>query len=197
MTTEIMPDINEAATLSQIERHDKIIELAKSALANAADTKAKGRLSVEQAIECGRLLIEEKLRLKDAGKRTKWSDYFSTVYSEYLPIRTATGWMKLASKGGNASIQNTVRAGMLALEIFPAKIHAKPDENVKNGELPIFTNAASVVNKFAAWRLKFGERVKAGSLTDEQANMLRIQFQPIIDFLAQLQNGTLPEMQAK
>jgi hypothetical protein len=189
MTTEIQQ-------LDQIARHDKIISLAQSALANANDTKARARLSIDEATECGRLLIEEKLNLKKSGKKLKWAEYFDTVYSKHLGYSTATNWMRLASKGENTPLENTTRAGMLALEIFPHKIHEEND-NVKNAKQANFTSPASLVNKFIAWRRKFSQRVTTGSLNDDQIAALKIQFGPIIDFVNQLQAGSLPEAAKK
>jgi hypothetical protein len=179
---------------SQLARRSKIIELAKSALDNAEQTKGRARLAINEAAECGRLLIVEKMALKESGIRGKWCDYFEATFGRYLPFQTARGWMKIAEKAKTEPRPNVTRAGMLALELFPAKVYHK-SEDVKNNESLNFTNILSVMNKFVAWRMRFAERVAIGELTTLQIEQLKKDCAPIIEFVQQLMSGTLPEAQ--
>lgn len=176
----------------QHDRREKIKELATQALANANYTKERARLSISQAMECGKLLIEEKMSLKKEGIRGKWMDFFNAHYGKILPISTAKGWMTLATKSENMPIENVTRKGMLALELFPAKVHIETTD-VKKAKSAIFTSPAALVNKFCAWRKRFGERVPAGSLSHDELESLKLQFKPIIEFIDQLTSETLPE----
>jgi hypothetical protein len=176
-------------TKKQLDRRCRIIELAKSAAANATATRNQAQLSIEQAIECGKLLIIEKHSLKDQGIKGKWREYFDLVFGKHLPIRTATHWMKLAHDSKNMPIENVTRKGMLSLELFPSKIQS----SVKSAMLPKFTNHIALINRFVVWRRQFGERIIANTLTQSELNQLRLDFAPVTLFVEQLKAGTLIE----
>lgn len=114
--------------ITSADRQQRIIELAALVQQNAERAKRHIRLTIEQAVQLGRLLIEEKQTARAAG--SSWGVWFGVRYSRHLSERTARHYAELARRADqNLPEPNMRRVGMLALELMPQKHHPTFTDN--------------------------------------------------------------------
>jgi hypothetical protein len=164
-------------------RQDRIIHLAKKASAYAGQTRKRARASIQAAIDCGKLLLEEKAMIEEKYQRTRgfWVQYFDTTFARHLDIRTGQRWMNLARHviEGKIPEENIMRIGVLSLGMMPSKIHPDlaGDHHIGRIQSHLF-----FVNRFDVWRRSFQEGHAPGALTDGERQQLKADFRPVIDF---------------
>lgn len=165
-------------------RQQSIIRLAKQANSYAGQTRKRARASIQAAIDCGKLLLDEKAMIETKYERTRgfWIQHFDATFARHLDIRTGQRWMNLARHviEGKIPEANILRIGVLSLGMMPAKIHPElpGDHHVGRIQSHLF-----FVNRFDVWRRSFQEGHNPGALTDGERQQLKADFRPVIDFL--------------
>ena len=195
-------------TYEPTERAQQIIALAKEAFEGAEEVRKRTRLSVDSATLCGQLLIQEQADVtKRLGKGT-WESYYEITFAKTVPRRTAFHWMRLAKSSRieappppkqdqpkpvsaiapatTTEIDpNSLRKGMLALHLFPAKKHEPSPLSGQAIAAPKLSTHLSLINRFSAWHSWFMAQ-NNGTLTQQQRQQLRLDFAPMRTMLDQL-----------
>lgn len=181
------------------ERTRQIVALANAALSGVDEVRAHITRCTNAALECGRLLNEERAHVNKEHGHGAWLAYYEAHFAEALPDRTARRWMaqsKLATMAtmATALAPNELRNQVLTLGLFPPKQHT--ETSVGNGQthtlsaeadvtLPKHSTHLGLINRFSAWRTRLKQET-GGKLDHEQAAQLLKDFEPIEQFIAEL-----------
>lgn len=185
----------------------RIIELTQEIQDGTQQAKRQIHTQVENACKCGALLnAEQKIVTKEMG-RGYWMSYFEATFSRHVPYSTARRWMGLAivnktkpevlteskNQDGEAKElqnfdpysqrENTIRRGMLALDMFPKKTHAPLEADRPTPQLQ---SHLAIINRFKAWRADLAKANNYRQLTGEQRTQLRQDFREVIEFCNEL-----------
>lgn len=178
---------------AQEQRIARILELSDHLPTFIEDTKQRIRRSMNEVIEAGKLLIEEKEAFHNrCGKYGAWTKYFNHHFPN-IPMRTANHWMTVASKAILAisegePMANVERKVMSQMELFPTKEYQAIEGEAT---VPQMTNHLTAVNYFSKWVKPISEQKM--KLTDAQKLQLRADFKPVYDFLTELFNDQTNE----
>lgn len=148
---EIVPE-SDSQLSTDISRRSRIIALATSAQYGAKDVRDRQRRCIEEAIECGRLLLDEKHLNASKGK---WADYFQIHFGSVISDRTGRLWMALARKhADNPALPepNLMRNGILALDLMPEKVHPTQPKELT---IVIRNNHMAPIMRVEAWIRQF------------------------------------------
>ena len=183
------------------EQTKRIIELAQEAQGGATEARKRIKLSIDAAVKCGQLLIEERKQvIKEIG-RGYWLSYYEINFAKVLPLRTAQYWMKLQcaiaysrssepGNNGNGDLpesmpeDNITRLGMLALELFPKKTELITHGNVP---APKLTSHLAIIARLEEWILALHKRSNYEPMTTAQRDQLRADFHKVIEFCNELE----------
>lgn len=178
------------------ERARKIIALAQDALAGVDEVRARIRRSTESALECGRLLLEEKARVHKDWGHGEWERYFEANFEAFIPRSTAWLWMKRANcLIGQTTVEpepNRLRHDVLMMGLFPPKVHvidpteAGPEDDGTGNVDTDSPNHVSVINRFNEWWLWFSHRVESGKVGPDEAEQALKDFAPVLQCLRTL-----------
>jgi hypothetical protein len=164
-------------------RRQQIIRLAKEATKGATMTRRRAKMSIDSALECGRLLLEEKQAIQDRFKRQRgfWTEYFDTHFAKHVAASTARKWMQMANIAidQKTPTDNVTRIGFLTLGIMPAKVHPSIP-----GNRPVrrFPSHLSFINRFDVWLRAFVPAHPAATMTEAERQQLKADFRPVLDF---------------
>lgn len=186
------------------DRASQIISLAQSAIQGAEEVKRRVYKSREEAIECGKLLLEEQIHVAKTLGKGSWESYFEIIFSKTISRTTAFAWIKeykqsVAIKAGPSTSpnkpltqataqeheQNTLRRGMLTLNLFPAKKHEPTSQAGPTTATPSLSPHLSLINKLVAWHTELLMQ-NQGALTQERRSQLIQDFTPVLAILEAL-----------
>lgn len=186
--TNKQPELGVALSFEQAKkdsnRRNEIIRLSKRANQKAQETRNHAKVSIDAALECGRLLLEEKAMIEERYKRQRgfWTEYFDTNYGKALPSSTAWRWMKMARLAidQKTPTENIQRIGVLSLGIMPVKVHpALPG----NRGVTRFPSHLSFINRFDVWLRAYLPVHPPATLPDSERQQLKADFRPVIEFV--------------
>lgn len=195
---------NEITTLAPTERTARILTLANDALTGVEDCRQRIRRSTEEALECGRLLLEERAHVQDTLGHGAWGPYFEAHFANVVSERHARHWMKQAKTAiaelPSDSQPNELRNQVLTLGLFPPKQHTVTGTASRGASeatatirtvagpvvtLPKHSTHLGLINRFSAWATWLRQETK-GRLDSAQAKQLLKDFEPIEQFIEQL-----------
>ncbi len=194
----------------------KILQLAKQANDASIEAKQFAEYAVSHAHECGKLLIAEKawlLEIRDSArdklkllknngqpatpqetffKDADWQTWYDAQYASALDQETAERFIRLAKAHEDqttfdfADSPNVMRSGLLALHIYPAKLHEEVE-----GDVPLEKPAShlAIVNRFVLWHQNWKKK-HATTLTDNERGRLLADFGPLSLFIDELRAGS-------
>lgn len=162
--------------------------------------------AVKAALACGQLLLAEKDWFdRTLGRKHKdgdgslvpaqpWASYSDATYGKSIPPAEVTRYMKLARRHeGQGEFQfgdprgaNVIRSGILALELFPAKVHEPIPEDAR---MPSVASHLAAVNKLASWWRQMSAKYRAHKLPDAIRDQLVRDLAPIIEMVDVLRSG--------
>ena len=191
---------------------DDILSHAKAAALLSKNAKQYAGDAVKHAHECGKMLLAEKIwllevrdkareklkLLKENGqpatpaetfwKDADWTTWFDAQYAKEIPVEIADRYTRLAKAHehqttfGFDDSPNVMRSGLLALAIYPAKIHEQVE-----GDVPLQKLAThlALVNRFVLWMATWKKKHKNPLTLDERARLIT-DFAPVIAFVDEL-----------
>lgn len=199
--------MNKQSTLTRLQSPHRaaILELHEKAQTAAQEAKASTAAAVQAAHRCGQLLLAEKewfnrtLGRKHLGLDgeitggQRWIAYVATfapalaedVGARYVKLATrhmTQGEFEFDLQGGS---NNVIRAGMLALDLFPAKAHQPIEEDRK---MPSVGSHLAAVNKLARWWRDFRTKTEPTPIPDKVRTQLLADFAPLIAMLDELRS---------
>lgn len=173
-----------------------IIDLARKADVQAKAAKFYMGEAVNAALHCGQLLLKERswfdrtLGRKHKGPDGKtvpaqpWAAYYEANYLRALPPAEADRYLRLARREevqGELDLTapggaNALRAGMLALALFPQKTH---EPIVGDGKVPTVGAHLTAANRIAKWWKDLTRRQPSKDMTDAAIAQLLADLGPV------------------
>lgn len=176
----------------QTARQAEILRLAQDAKALAQDARDQVAKATQAAIDCGRLLAQEKAEFKARKKQgLTWGDYYEAHFGQQLPAAMGNRYMALQLQlegledtKAETLPTNVLRSGASIAGAYPPKVHDQPP----GSDIPLPKRASHLILilKFNSWKRELDAKTK-GRLSSEQKRQFLRDFAPIYAFLQSLE----------